>query len=260
MPTVRQTFTTFFIIAAFVCFFGGTTLAQKQKRITLTPKLTPIDNQDSEFQLIVNVKISDGWHIYDSVPEGNPSPVTELELELPEGVSQVGQWQRPDSHPDHLDPEVKVITGDAEFVCTLKIEPSDAARTAKVAVRFQICSEKMCQPPKTETLEVNIPATETESTDANPEPPKFENELFDAPIRLMVGNDPLNVAARQKFPSPAMYDVDHDGQLELVVGDISGHINFYENENENDSEAGPKWAAHEPLKSNDGEPIRVHNW
>ena len=80
---------------------------------------------------------------------------------------------------------------------------------------------------------------------------------FDAPEMLYVGETPLNKDADQMYPSPAMFDIDNDGQLELVVGDIFGSLNVYENMAK---EGDPKWSEFKPLKTFDGEDIKVSNW
>ena len=59
---------------------------------------------------------------------------------------------------------------------------------------------------------------------------------------------------RQRF-----YDIDADGQLELVVGDIFGSLNVYENQNET-GKGDPVWSQHVGLKSTEGKPIKVSNW
>lgn len=85
-----------------------------------------------------------------------------------------------------------------------------------------------------------------------------DGEVFEAPIRLKVGDQFLNDAARQMYPSPAMFDIDRDGQLELVVGDIFGSLNVYENLS--DEKSDPIWSSHIPLKLSDGEKVKVSNW
>jgi len=80
---------------------------------------------------------------------------------------------------------------------------------------------------------------------------------FDAPEMLYVGETPLNQDADQMYPSPAMFDIDNDGKIELVVGDIFGSLNVYENMAE---EGDPKWKAHWPLKTGNGDTIKVSNW
>ncbi len=82
---------------------------------------------------------------------------------------------------------------------------------------------------------------------------------LEAPVRLMVGKEALNVAAKQMYPSPAFYDIDGDGQMELIVGDIFGTLNVYENKN-NSGKGDPVWAKHKALRSVDGEKIKVSNW
>jgi hypothetical protein len=88
--------------------------------------------------------------------------------------------------------------------------------------------------------------------------PEFVNATFEAPFRLMVGNRPLNTAAKQMYPSPAMFDVDHDGKSELVIGDIFGSLNVYENQN--DADGDPVWSSHHALTSTTGDAIKVSNW
>ena len=76
---------------------------------------------------------------------------------------------------------------------------------------------------------------------------------------IIVGDQPLNSRANQMYPSPALYDVDGDGQDELVVGDIFGSLNVYENQNAS-GKGDPVWAEHVRLNSTKGEPIKVSNW
>ena len=94
---------------------------------------------------------------------------------------------------------------------------------------------------------------------ASVKPATSDEDLFGSPQLLMVGKSPLNTAARQMYPSPAMFDVDNDGQLELVVGDIFGSLNVYENINKN-KQGDPVWSKHKALESLDGKPIKVSNW
>ncbi len=92
------------------------------------------------------------------------------------------------------------------------------------------------------------------------EPPAFTNKVFAAPIRLTVGNEPLNKAAGQMYPSPAMFDIDNDGDVELVVGDIFGSLNVYENKNDNGDKGDPVWSKHTSLTTAEGKKIKVPNW
>ncbi len=84
-----------------------------------------------------------------------------------------------------------------------------------------------------------------------------ERAEFGEPEMLYVGAVPLNLKAEQMYPSPAMFDIDGDGRDELVVGDIFGSLNIYENEAKT---GDPKWSEFRALKSVDGEAIKVSNW
>jgi hypothetical protein len=86
-----------------------------------------------------------------------------------------------------------------------------------------------------------------------------DSDYFEAPLRLMVGDTPLNTSAKQMYPSPAVYDVDSEGKVELVVGDIFGSLRVYENENDT-GKGDPVWSKHVALKTADGDPIKVSNW
>lgn len=87
---------------------------------------------------------------------------------------------------------------------------------------------------------------------------KFKNSYFAAPQLLMVGDKPMNTAAGQMYPSPSVYDVDGDGQDELVLGDIWGTLDVFENVN--DAGGDPVWSEFSPLENTDGDEIKVSNW
>ena len=62
------------------------------------------------------------------------------------------------------------------------------------------------------------------------------------------------MSAEKDYPSPATYDVDGDGKVELVLGDIFGALLVYENENEGGGD--PVWLAFKSLTSHDGEELK----
>jgi len=60
------------------------------------------------------------------------------------------------------------------------------------------------------------------------------------------------------YPSPAIFDVDNDGQDELVIGTIFGRLVF--SENTNASAGDPIWSEPEPIETTEGEPLKLNNW
>lgn len=101
--------------------------------------------------------------------------------------------------------------------------------------------------------------SEVKSISTDNEEIVFASKQFDAPEMIMVGQLPLNSKAKQMYPSPVMFDVDNDNRVELIVGDIFGSLNVYENQNES-ATGNPVWADHVPLESTEGKPIKVSNW
>ena len=79
---------------------------------------------------------------------------------------------------------------------------------------------------------------------------------FAAPVRLLAAGQPVNLVEEMPYPSPVLFDVDHDGRRELVCGDLWGYLWVYEDV----GEAGDvEWGAAKKLQV-DGEDLKVPNW
>ncbi len=250
-----------------VCLFATTVAAQDSGNVVISTAITPVKNEANHFLIDVSLEIKEGWHIYADVPADNPSPVTTLDLQLPAGVEAVGQWNRPLGVPDPQDPQIKLLEGFVNYSQKIKLDSRAVGEKIELKVGYQACNDKLCMPPKTQTLMIELPSLADEGTArgdlagpaTNTTPPVFENKFFDAPVRLMVGAAPMNTTAKQMYPSPALFDVDGDGKNELAVGDIFGGLQIYENENEAGS-GEPVWSEPTALMNVEASPIRVHNW
>jgi len=143
---------------------------------------------------------------------------------------------------------VAAITGLVTYLSGLTFEARQQSQTDAVAWNHSNSQE--LTPTKFLIESANVAGTV--------ELPVAEGDIFEAPVRLKVGEQYLNNAARQMYPSPAMFDIDRDGQLELVVGDIFGSLNVYENLS--DEKSDPVWSSHIPLKLSDGAKVKVSNW
>ena len=89
--------------------------------------------------------------------------------------------------------------------------------------------------------------------------PSAKVSMFAPPVRLMVNDEPLNTVAQLRFPSPALYDIDNDGQEELVVGSLMGQISVYENTNTT-GKGDPIWGSSKSIKDSSGKLMRSKNW
>lgn len=80
-------------------------------------------------------------------------------------------------------------------------------------------------------------------------------ETFASPVRLKAGDAFLG--EKRLYPSPAFHDVNGDGLLDIVVGDLRGILTVALRK----PGAPPiAYAAETNLKSADGEDLKFHNW
>lgn len=78
---------------------------------------------------------------------------------------------------------------------------------------------------------------------------------FAAPVRLLAGEKLLGVD--RLYPSPMAHDVDGDGRLDLVVGDLRGRLTVALQQA---GTAPACYAAEKPLQDENGKDIDFHNW
>lgn len=192
----------------------------------------------------VTLDIQAGWHTYSSVGPNGAGTVTTVTFKVPARVRKVGKLSRPFGSPYFKEPGSTVLTGRVTFSQRFKV-PEDASGAIKATVRYQACDDQRCKRPTSIVVSVDLP--------------NAKSSPFAEPVRLLSGGKPLNAEARQMYPSPAWYDVDGDGVTELIVGDISGKLNVYENKN-GTGKGDPIWGKPSALKNSEGTEIRVSNW
>ena len=86
-------------------------------------------------------------------------------------------------------------------------------------------------------------------------PPRLADELAD-PVRLVVGDAPIDCVADIGHAGPTLHDLDGDGRQELLVGNFRGHVDVYER---NATSTSPAWRRRGRLKAA-GEDFAVPNW
>ena len=65
------------------------------------------------------------------------------------------------------------------------------------------------------------------------------------------------MGARRDYPSPVFQDMNGDGRLDIVIGDLWGKITV---ELRLPGDGPPRFGADEPLLTPDGEPLDFKNW
>ncbi len=108
--------------------------------------LAVTSQQDGNHALVLAVSILEGWHAYRDVPEGQPYVPMTVTLDLPGGMTAVGDWQLPAGAPYPADPEITVYEGQLEFRHEISGELLSGAEVA-CELRYQVCDENMCLPP-----------------------------------------------------------------------------------------------------------------
>jgi hypothetical protein len=75
---------------------------------------------------------------------------------------------------------------------------------------------------------------------------------FAAPVMIQAGDKVCGKG--RMYPSPAAYDIDRDGKLDLVVGDLRGHLTYAR-------QTGPgAFAAEQKLRDAAGKVLDFGNW
>jgi len=135
--------------------------ATKAKHAAAKAKLDEQANSDGPLQAKVLLKtlasgnhelrlviaIQEGWHAYQSVPEGSPYELMKVDLDLPAGLQQKGKWQEPVGQPYADDPDLIVYEGKVAFRCELTGKlPNDLSKIA-CSLSYQVCDANMCLPP-----------------------------------------------------------------------------------------------------------------
>ena len=82
-----------------------------------------------------------------------------------------------------------------------------------------------------------------------------DGALFAEPVLLMAGSKPMGRGLL--YPSPHMFDVDGDGQEEILMGDLWGVLHVAKKLPGDDPLA---WSEATPLQSSDGEKLKFSNW
>jgi len=107
---------------------------------------------DGGLEYVVDVDIRDGWHAYDRVPEGSAYVPLTLALDLPPGIEQDGEWERPLGLPSPEADGLMVYEGAVRFRFRLKGRPPVGSSQVVCRVGYQVCEADRCLQPATETV------------------------------------------------------------------------------------------------------------
>jgi thiol:disulfide interchange protein DsbD len=131
--------------------------------IALEPGSAPAAGRT--IQVVLTAKIVPGWHVYSlTQPKNGPSP---LSVAVPDGQPFTRAGAVTESAPiAAFDPAFKARTQYFEDSATLTVPTRITPGTRpgltplRVQIEYQVCSDRLCLPPATTELKLNVPITE----------------------------------------------------------------------------------------------------
>jgi hypothetical protein len=107
-------------------------------------------------EVVINVSILKGWHIYAYVPEGSPFIQTQALLELPGEVKKEVEWQSSAGIPFPGDGGMFVWENKADFKTAIDTSALKAGTVIKCGLYYQVCDNNKCFPPKRKMIELQV--------------------------------------------------------------------------------------------------------
>jgi thiol:disulfide interchange protein DsbD len=148
-------------LGAIVATFAAGIRAQNPVSLTMTvsPASVPAGGKGTAR---INASIGGGWNMY-SITQGGGGPIP-TRISLGEGPFKIGAVSGPRPKVK-LDPNFGINTesysGSAAFTVpfTVNADASEGASTLNAKVRYQVCNDTVCLPPKTVPLAASLTVT-----------------------------------------------------------------------------------------------------
>ena len=141
--------------------FVSSAIGQRASVVTWTARVEPAKvKPDAKAKIQVTAQMSPGWHLY-SLTQGEPLIATKVSFTEDANFKSAGAATQPKPKVA-FDPNFQLNTetfeGSVTFTVPIKVKPT--ARPGKqqltLSVRFQTCNDRLCLPPKTETVTADV--------------------------------------------------------------------------------------------------------
>lgn len=138
-------------------------------------------------------------------------------------------------------------------LCPMTVYPSPMIKTSPTPFGFALaatlasCGSMATNSPQAPAASTTVAQSEPVQVTTVP----TDTITLGSPEELLTDNNPFT---RQSYPSPVLYDLDGDGQSELIVGDLPGRMRYSQK-----GQTDLAWSKMKPMKA-DGEPLRLNNW
>jgi Disulphide bond corrector protein DsbC len=145
---------------------GGRTVSIRPVRWSLVPRSSPLRVVPGRtVPLMVQADIAKGWHIYSLTQRtGGPIPLSIQLVDAADvivrGVIKAPQPER--VFDKNFGIETELYSGNPRFTIPVGVPGRSVTgfRRFHVSVRYQVCSETLCLPPRTEKLAVVLLITD----------------------------------------------------------------------------------------------------
>ena len=148
---------TFVLIFAAIFFVSASSHAQLQDPVKWNYAATK--NSDNEYTITISATLDPDWHIYSmNTPVGGPVPTTFTFKRNPLVVIDGKTTEKGKSktvHDDIFGIDVKYYGEAVSFVQTIKLK-SPVKTNISGTVKYMVCNEKMCMPPKTVPFNIQL--------------------------------------------------------------------------------------------------------
>jgi thiol:disulfide interchange protein len=151
----------------FLLLLSPSALAQTPNPVSLSGKLEPAKvKQGQSAKILITAKIDPGWHLY-SLTQGPGGPIaTKITIDENSPLQMDGKPQQPKpkravdpnfTPPGGPDFMTETFDNEVTFTVPVKAAANSATGALKaiVKIRFQVCDEHQCLPPRTRPVEVD---------------------------------------------------------------------------------------------------------
>ncbi|HKR07778.1 MAG TPA: protein-disulfide reductase DsbD N-terminal domain-containing protein [Gemmatimonadaceae bacterium] len=141
---------------------AGTSLSLKPVRWSLVGGETPREVAAGRtLPITVQADIAKGWHIYSLTQQaGGPIPLRIAVQGAPDVIVRgVIKAPKPDKYFDkNFGMTTELYSGKPRFIIPVGItgRAGKGVRRVEVTARYQVCSDKLCLPPRTDTVRVAL--------------------------------------------------------------------------------------------------------
>ncbi len=170
------------ILILFV-LFASTGLAQEAAKWSAKPATATV-KAGATVEVKVTAKVNEGWHIYSTTPQDEGPETTDITFPENSPLSRAGKIKQPKpitKYDENFGINTEYYEDDVTFTITAKVKASAKPGKQKVIVEvyFMACNDRLCLPPKTVEVPMEITIEAGEATEAASEDMPVDGDLVE---------------------------------------------------------------------------------